>query len=88
MPDAATHTGKQVFLGEKAIADAYDEFDAAVIVSALNEVANRAPEPVVHQISASLNSLADRCKQRGVARGLRVAADHVRAGLWEDADNG
>lgn len=36
------------------------------------------------QIAASLNSLADRCKPRGVARGLRVAADHVKAGLWED----
>lgn len=71
----AHHTGKQVFIGNTPVADAYSEEAAARIVAALNAPA---------QITASLNSLADRCKQRGVARGLRVAADHVRAGLWEE----
>lgn len=79
MPDTATSHGKQVFIGPEWICDARTEELAASIVAALN-----APD----LIAASLNSLADRCKQRGVARGLRVAADHVRAGLWEETDNG
>lgn len=84
MPDAASHTGKQVFLGEKAIADAYDEFDAAVIVCALNDAArHRANDPVL-AIAAYLDQQADKCRQRGMARAFRIAADNVRAGFWRD----
>lgn len=37
---------------------------------------------IEREIAEGLDRLAARCKQRGVARGLRVAADHVRAGLY------
>lgn len=34
------------------------------------------------EIAEGLDRLASKATQRGVARGLRVAADHVRAGLY------
>ncbi|MGQ2942881.1 MAG: hypothetical protein ACT6Q7_02650 [Blastomonas fulva] len=75
MSDTAHHTGKQVFIGDTAIADAYSEEAAAQIVAALNAPAS---------IAAWLDREADRCRQRATARAWRVAADNIRAGLWED----
>ena len=43
MPDQASHTGKQVFIAGRPVADAYSEDDAAMIVAALNAVTDGAP---------------------------------------------
>jgi len=37
---------------------------------------------IEREIAEGLDRLASKATQRGVARGLRVAADHVRAGLY------
>lgn len=43
---------------------------------------------IEREIAEGLDRLAARCTQRGVARGLRVAADHVRAGLYLEERKG
>lgn len=57
MPDAH-HTGKQVFIGDTPVADAYSEEAAARIVAALNAATDRpgfAPCPTCGQYSHSLS---------------------------------
>lgn len=71
----AHHTGKQVFAADEWLCDAVSEEAAARIVAALN-----APEAIARWLDAQ----ADRCRQRATARAWRVAADNVRAGLWEE----
>lgn len=69
-------TGKQVFIGSTPVADAYSEEAAARIVAALNAPAS---------IAAWLDREADRLRvARSSSRAWRVAADNIRAGLWED----
>jgi hypothetical protein len=47
------------------------------------------PEDATAQkIAAYLDSLAERTRQRGMARAFRIAADGVRAGFWKDEANG
>lgn len=43
---------------------------------------------IEREIAEGLDQLAARCTQRGVARGIRVAADHVRAGLYLEERKG
>lgn len=80
MQDAANHFGKQVFLGPDHLCDAVSEEAAARIVAALNAPAS---------IAAWLDREADRLRvARSSSRAWRVAADNIRAGLWEESNNG
>lgn len=97
MTEAAPFTslGKQVLRGALHFADARDAEAAAVIADTLNDCLQSAPgipadvKEVAQQIAAYLDREAEKTpRARLRARTLRVAASNVRAGLYEENENG
>lgn len=82
--------GKQVLRDGEHFADARDLDAAKVIASALNgDFSNAAMDGTVHKIAAYLDREAGKTpRARLRSRTLRVAASNVRAGLFEENENG